>query len=135
MSGPRARKAATARSLLFAAALAASGCVTLGRIDVENQPCAEQLGSRIAEILVEEGEAPPIADEVAARTLDAIAAGDENPADFGVWSPSGGTYAFIVQRKEKTCLLRLYYKRKRHVEITNNMWFIATRPLPRCACE
>jgi hypothetical protein len=122
-------------ALLCATALLAAGCVTLGRVDIANESCAESFRARLAEILVAEGEAPPIADEVADRTMDALLGGDEDPADFVTSSPSGATYAFLVQKKEKRCLLRLYFKRRRHVEITNNLTYIATRPLPDCACE
>ena len=40
----------------------------------------------------------------------------------------------IIERKDDACLLRLYGRQKGFVSYTNNLTYIATRPLTACAC-
>jgi hypothetical protein len=40
-----------------------------------------------------------------------------------------------VEKKKSGCLLRLYGKQKGFTSYTNNLNYIATRPLPDCLCR
>ncbi len=60
---------------------------------------------------------------------------DYGPRPFLVASPSGTDYTFFVQEKKPICLLRLYGRQKGFWSYTNNLTYIATRPLPNCACS
>jgi hypothetical protein len=59
-------------------------------------------------------------------------------AVFWIESPSGSSFEFTIGKKKGQCVLRLFrqvktgrYSRR---EIANNVWFLAKRPLPECAC-
>jgi len=57
------------------------------------------------------------------------------PRPFVVSSSSGADYEFFVQKKKQGCLLRLFGRTKGFTSYTNNLTYIATRPLPGCACQ
>ncbi len=89
----------------------------------------------IASILVAQGEQPQTADSLADQAVEVIVWADLGPRPFVVASPSGTDYTFFVQLKKSRCLLRLYGRQKGFWSYTNNLTYIATRPLPACLCS
>ena len=53
---------------------------------------------------------------------------------FKVPSPSGASYAFFFEREDDRCLLRLVAWQKGFVQHTDNVTYLATRPLRGCGC-
>lgn len=88
----------------------------------------------LSEILAEQGENADAAAALAQDTLAQLARGARGPRPFLVEAPSGTDYVFFVDKKADGCLLRLYGRRHGFVSYTNNLTWIATRPLPGCEC-
>jgi hypothetical protein len=111
------------------------GCTTVAQVTTLSQePCHHKMRDQLESILTEENEKPDIANRLAVNTTTVLATGALGPRPFGVSSPSGVDYSFFVQRKGDECLLRLYGRRKGFTRYTNNLTYIATRPLEGCAC-
>ena len=118
-----------------AALLAASGCVSIGRVDVTTNECAATVTRQLADILVAEHEPERIAQELARDATLALLSGEATTAQFLVFSPSGTDYAFFVQHRSSGCVLRLHARRGLRYEVRNNLTYIASRPLTGCRCE
>jgi hypothetical protein len=124
------------RIALLAAGLRASGCTTVAQVTTFSNPaCSEVFVGGLAGILVEQQESREVADRLASRATDMIKTGYLGPRPFMVGSPSGADYSFFVERKDNACLLRLYGRQKGFVAYTNNLTYIATRPLAPCQCS
>ena len=115
--------------------LLVSGCTTVAQVTTFSNPaCNDAFVGGLAGILVEQKEEPQVADRLASRSTDMIKTGYLGPRPFMVGSPSGADYSFFVEKKENACLLRLYGRQKGFVSYTNNLTYIATRPLAPCQC-
>lgn len=119
--------------LLFWLMLA--GCTTVAQVTTLNEAsCNHTMREQLASILGEEGEKPEVAERLAADTTTVLASGVLGPRPFGVSSPSGEDYGFFIQQKGNDCLLRLFRKQRGFTRYTNNLTYIATRPLSGCSC-
>lgn len=116
-------------------ALFLSGCTTVAQVTTwSDEACRRQVTDQLHSILTDEGEQAEVAHRVAVNTTVVLSTGALGPRPFGVSSPSGTDYSFFVQRKGEDCLLRLYGRRKGFTRYTNNLTYLATRPLDACAC-
>ena len=116
--------------------LLASGCTTVAQVTTFSNPaCNDVFVASLAGILLEQKEEPQVAERLASRATDMIRTGYLGPRPFMVGSPSGADYSFFVERKDNACLLRLYGRQKGFVSYTNNLTYIATRPLAPCQCS
>jgi hypothetical protein len=126
------------RGVAAAGALAAIlqlGCATVAQIpNLSEEPCARRFESQLSSILAAQGEKPEDADALARRTRTSLTLRNLGPRPFLVSAPSGADYSFFVQEKRSGCLLRLYRRHKGFASYTNNLTYIATRPLPDCLC-
>jgi hypothetical protein len=112
-----------------------TGCTTVARIGNLTEPaCQTAFSAALSTILVKEGEKAELADTLADRAVKRMVLVDLGPRLFVVASPSGTDYTFFVQAKKAGCLLRLYGRRRGFWSYTNNLTYIATRPLPPCLC-
>jgi hypothetical protein len=121
---------------LATALLLALGCASVAQVEnFSDEACRRSFQSALASILVEEQEAPESSQELAERTRIALEHGNLGPRPFLVSSSSGADYEFFVEKKKGGCLLRLYGRQKGFTSYTNNLTYIATRPLPDCLCR
>lgn len=112
-----------------------SGCTTVAQItNLSDFSCHRTVQDRLESILLEEGEKPEVANRLAVNTTVVLATGSLGPRPFGVSSPSGADYSLFVQLKGEQCLLHLYGRKKGFTRYTNNLTYIATRPLEGCTC-
>ncbi len=124
------------RFLPLASLLVAAGCASVAEIpNLSDDACRRSFQDGLASILVEQHETPEVAQALAERTRITLERGGVGPRPFFVSSSSGTDYGFFVQKKKNTCLLRLYGRQKGFTSYTNNLTYIATRPLPGCACR
>jgi hypothetical protein len=115
---------------------AAVGCTSVAQITtLSDSRCHESLTGALSRILQSEGEAAPVARQLAESTADALYSYDLGPRPFLVGSPSGTDYSFFVEQEDTGCLLRLYERQKGFVSYTNNITYIATEPLAPCQCS
>lgn len=115
--------------------LLSSGCTTVAQMTtLSDETCHHKMRDQLETILSEEGEQPDVANRLAVNTTLVLAHGALGPRPFGVSSPSGVDYSFFIQRKGDQCLLRLFGRQKGFTRCTNNLTYIATRPLEGCAC-
>lgn len=123
-------------AVVLAAGLAAlCGCSSVGQVtNLSEEVCASGFSEAMASILVEEGETPEVARDLASRSTDVLRLGGLGPRPFLVSSPSGTDFSFFVEPKKEGCLLRLYGRQKGFVSYTNNLTYIATRLVPPCRC-
>ena len=112
------------------------GCETVAGVqNLSDGVCRGSFEDGLASILVEQHETPETARELAERTRRMIEFAQLGPRPFVVSSSSGADYEFFVQKKKQGCLLRLFGRTKGFTSYTNNLTYIATRPLPGCACQ
>jgi len=88
----------------------------------------------LSDILGDQGETIEASESLAQRTVAALTQGARGPRPFQVVAPSGTDYVFFVDKKTGGCLLRLHGRRHGFVSYTNNLTYIATRPLSDCEC-
>ena len=113
-----------------------AGCTSVARVANPAQPrCQASLRDAFQLILLEREEKPEVAETLATSAAQSLADVDLGPRPFRLSSPSGTDYAFFFDEEDKRCLLRLFGQQKGFVQITNNVTYIATRPLPGCKCE
>jgi hypothetical protein len=99
-----------------------------------NEPaCAEVFRQQMASILVQEGEQRDDADLLAHRASLELSYGDAGMRPFSVSSRTSD-YTFFVQKKKSGCLLRLVSRQRGFTVYTNDITYIATRPLTGCRC-
>lgn len=126
---------AAGRWLVPAGAVLAAGCATVAQVTTLSQPaCAVEFHQGLSTILAEQGEKTETSDALAERVISNLTDGALGPRPFLVSAPSGTDYEFFVQKKSDACLLRLYGRYHGFVAYTNNLTYIATRPLTRCDC-
>lgn len=82
----------------------------------------------------EQGEKQEVADGLAESITTVLSSGSLGPRPFLVVSPSGTDYGLFVQQKSSDCLLRLFSRQKGFMRYSNNLTYIATRPLDGCTC-
>ena len=120
---------------LLVLSVLATGCTSVAQVTTLSDPaCHQALVDGVASILVEQKEDPQLAGRLANQTAQGLEAGELGPRPFLVPSPSGAAYSFFVQDKRSGCLLRLYGRAKGFTSYTNNLNYIATRPLAPCQC-
>ncbi len=121
---------------VLAAAGLSSACATVAHVsNLSETPCTATFHSQLSSVLVEQGEGPDVADGLADHTVRVLTLAGFTSRAFLVASPSGTDYTFFVQKKRDGCLLRLYGRQKGFWSYTNNLTYIATRPLPSCLCQ
>jgi hypothetical protein len=112
-----------------------SSCTTVAQVTtLSEESCRHKMRDQLESILSEEHENPDMAKRLAVNTTSVLATGALGPRPFGISSPSGADYSFFIQQKGDDCLLRLYGRRKGFTRYTNNLTYIATRPLEGCSC-
>jgi hypothetical protein len=122
-------------SILAVLVVATGACTSVAQVSNLAEPtCAAEFEKQLSSILVQESEKPEVAAALAARCRLALASRNLGPRPFLVSSSSGTDYTFFVQAKSSGCLLRLYGRQKGFTSYTNNLTYIATRPLPACTC-
>ena len=110
------------------------GCTSVAQITtLSDSRCQESLLTALAAVLDGQGETPQVSKQLAESTASALQHG-LGPRPFLVASPSGVDYTFFVQRKNASCVLRLYGRQKGFVSYTNNLTYIATEQLAPCQC-
>ncbi len=121
---------------LLAVLCLTSGCTTIARVsNLTDMACQSTFSKAVSAILVEQGEKPEVVGTLADHAVRIMLRADYGPRPFFVASPSGTDYTFFVQAKKPVCLLRLYGRQKGFWSYTNNLTYIATRPLPGCFCS
>jgi hypothetical protein len=111
------------------------GCTNVAQVTtLSDEACNRTVRDQIESILADEGEKADIANRLAVNTTVVLASGVLGPRPFGVSSPSGADYSFFIERKGADCLLRLFGRQKGFARYTNNLTYIATRPLEGCQC-
>lgn len=112
-----------------------AGCTTVAQVELSDDACRGTFQDALSSILVEQNEAPDVAAKLAAETREQLERVGLGPRPFLISSSSGADYEFFVEKKSSGCLLRLYGRQKGFTSYTNNLTYIATRPLPGCACK
>ena len=115
--------------------LTLAGCATVAEVELTQDSCRESFQDALGSILVEQHEAPDVAAKLASETCEELERARLGPRPFLISSSSGADYEFFVQKKSSGCLLRLYGRQKGFTSYTNDLTYIATRPLPGCACR
>jgi hypothetical protein len=119
-----------------AGALWISGCASVAAItNLNEDACGATFTAGLSSVLVDEGETEPASERLARRAKAALEAGELGPRPFLIAAPSGTDYTFFVDRTRSGCLLRLYGRRHGFWSYTNNLTYIATRPLTSCQCR
>lgn len=130
-----ARGRASRAGVVVAALAFAGGCASVARVTTLSDPaCRESLEAGLTSVLAAQAETAETAARLAQGAAAALASVEPGPRPFLVASPSGTDYAFFVERTDDACLLRLYGRQKGFVSYTNNLTYIATRPLTPCRC-
>ena len=127
----------SAKTSIFVALVlpVAMRCTTVAQVTtLSDQNCRHTFVDGMSSILVEEGEQYDVADKLAESTTTVLSTGSLGPRPFLVASPSGTDYGFFVQQKSSDCLLRLFSRQKGFMRYSNNLTYIATRPLDGCMC-
>jgi len=117
------------------ALLTSAGCTTVAEVELTQESCRVSFQDALSSILVEQHEAPDVAQQLAEHTREALERAQLGPRPFVISSSSGADYEFFVQKKSSGCLLRLYGRQKGFTSYTNDLTYIATRPLPNCTCK
>ena len=117
-----------------AACVVLSGCATVAEVEFTQDSCRQSFEGALSSILVEQHEAPDVAQNLAQVTREQLERTQLGPRPFVISSSSGADYEFFVQKKSSGCLLRLYGRQKGFTSYSNDLTYIATRPLPGCAC-
>ncbi|WP_413936729.1 hypothetical protein [Nitrospira sp. BLG_1] len=99
-----------------------------------DESCRATFIHRLSTMLVHQGEPSATSDALAHKTVFTLTTYDLGPRPFAIAAPSGTDYRFFVDRKGTDCVLILYGRQKGFVSYTNNLTYIATEPLPGCAC-
>jgi hypothetical protein len=119
----------------LAASLAACSHRVARPVNAGSSRCQESLRDAFALILVRQEEKPDVAEAVGAAAAQKLAEVDLGPRPFKLSSPSGVDYGFFFEDEGKRCLLHLVAWQKGFVQFSNNVTYIATRPLAGCRCE
>lgn len=113
----------------------ATGCASVAKVtSLGDDACREAFTAAMTSVLVAQAEPPATATRLAQDVVATLTATDIGPRPFVVASPSGTDYAFFVEHTDGACVLRLYGRQKGFVSYTNNLTYIATRPLAPCRC-
>lgn len=137
MASKSATVVKSVRALGLGAALMAlaAGCTSVAQITTLSEPSCEQtVRQAFTKILESEGETPQTAADLAESSTAALQSGGLGPRPFLVESLSGVDYSFFIDKKDASCLLRLYGRQKGFTSYTNNITYIASEPLGTCQC-
>ena len=115
--------------------LTLTGCTTVAEVELNGDSCRQSFQDALSSILVEQHETPDVAADLAQATREHLERTQLGPRPFVISSSSGADYEFFVEKKSSGCLLRLYGRQKGFTSYTNDLTYIATRPLPGCACK
>ncbi len=102
--------------------------------NLRDPACASRFEEQVTAILVDQGEAPENAALFAGDALQSGIGGAWS-RDFYVSSWSGATYRFEVAKMGSGGVLRLFERQNQNGSLLNTLSYIATRPLPECACN
>ena len=123
------------RRVLWIIILSMTGCTTMATVtNLVDESCRVTFIHRLSTILAHQGEPSATSDALAHKAVLTLTTYDLGPRPFAIAAPSGTDYRFFVDRKGTDCVLILYGRRKGFVSYTNNLTYIATEPLPGCAC-
>lgn len=123
------------RRILWIIVLTLTGCTTMAKVtNLVDESCRATFIHRLSTMLVHQGEPSATSDALAHKTVFTLTTYDLGPRPFAIAAPSGTDYRFFVDRKGTDCVLILYGRQKGFVSYTNNLTYIATEPLPGCAC-
>jgi len=122
-------------TLVALACLTLTGCATVAEVELTEDSCRQTFQDALTSILVEQHETPDVAANLAEVTREQLERTQLGPRPFVISSSSGADYEFFVEKKSSGCLLRLYGRQKGFTSYTNDLTYIATRPLPGCACK
>jgi hypothetical protein len=132
----RARFAAALALVLIVASLAACRSAIVARLlNPRSERCQASLHKAFSLMLVGQGEQPEIAEKMADDAIQALADVEMGARPFKLSAPSGYDYGFFFEREDNRCLLRLVAWQKGIVQYSDAVTYLATRPLPGCACE
>ena len=121
--------------VVVAVAFTAVACTSVAQLsNLGDPPCATEFEGQLCSILIEQGEKPEVATPLASQSRRKLALGNFGPRPFLISSPSGTDYTFFVQATSSGCLLRLYERQKGFMTYTNDLTYIATRPVQTCTC-
>jgi hypothetical protein len=112
---------------------AAAGCATVAQVELGDPACQSVFQDQMASILVQEGEKPDDARAIAHRAAEEVSYGDVGVRPFSIGSRTTD-YTFFVQKKKSACMLRLVSRQKGFTVYTNDVTYIASRPLTGCLC-
>jgi hypothetical protein len=101
--------------------------------DLRDPACAAELEEQTKAVLVDQGEDPEVAAGCSKDAIGTLRAGPGS-REFFISTP-GAAYGFDIARKDPGCVLRLYYRRRPHSQVTDNIFYLAKRPLPGCVCN
>jgi hypothetical protein len=134
--GVFAKRTCVAAAAVVAMAALAGCSPTVAQLLNPGYPrCQESLRKAFEITLIGQGETDEVAQKVAADAVQALADVELGARPFKVSSPSGVDYGYFFEREDDRCLLRLVAWQKGFVQYSNNVTFIATRPLPGCGCK
>lgn len=123
------------RRVLIVGVLIMAGCATMTKVtNLSDESCRTAFTNRLSAILTDQGETSEASDALASKAVFTLRTYDLGPRPFAIAAPSGTDYRFFVDRQGTECVLTLYGRRKGFVSYTNNLTYIATQPLPGCAC-
>ena len=123
------------RIVLWIIVLTMTGCTTMAKVtNLLDESCRTSFIHRLSTILAHQGEPSATSDALANKAVFTLTTYDLGPRPFAIAAPSGTDYRFFVDRKGTECVLILYGRQKGFVSYTNNLTYIATEPLPGCAC-
>lgn len=133
----RGRRTVRALAALLSVTLSAGACSpNVARLlNPEYPRCQRSLREALAITLVGQGETDEVAEKLADDTVQALAAVDLGAKPFKVTSPSGVQYGYLFEREDDRCLLRMVAWQLATVQVSDNVRYLASRPLPGCGCR
>jgi len=132
----RRRSCAAPLPLLLALALLVACSPTVAQILNPGYPrCQKSMREAFAITLVGQGESDAVAEKLADETVRALADAELGAKPFKVTSPSGAQYGYFFEREDDRCLLRMAAVQVGILQVSDNVRFLATRPLPGCGCR
>ena len=113
----------------------ASGCASVAQVTTLSDPrCHGAFSAALSRILAGQGESPQVAAQLAESATLSLQHRGLGPRPFLVASPSGADYSFFVERKDASCVVRLYARQKGFMTYSNDLTYIATQDVAPCRC-
>ena len=121
-----------ARAVLVSlVAITALDCATVAQVELNDPVCEADFQDQMASILIQEGEKLDDAQAMAHRASLEVSYGDVGVRPFSIGSRTTD-YTFFVQKKKSGCMLRLVSRQKGFTLYTNDITYIAMRPVAPC---